>query len=135
MGFTQVARPQHTVSEHIYHELCRTMGGIGESIQRIHNQPAEFESFMQRAEHMRITATQGGLLELNAACEAYHMQAVVCVRAKDHFVVLGKEGRRTATLDYDDGFWELLHAFVLLPSRQVMRANSEIWTIYQLDGC
>eukprot|EP00975_Prorocentrum_lima_P039345 8270009-Prorocentrum_lima.AAC.1 len=81
------------------------------------------DSFMRRSEHMRSTATQGGLLELNAACEVYRIQAVVCVKAKNHFIVLGQEGRRTATFDYDDGFWDLLSAFVLLPSRQVMRAN------------
>eukprot|EP00975_Prorocentrum_lima_P053838 11297269-Prorocentrum_lima.AAC.1 len=66
---------------------------------------------------MRITATQGGLRELSAACTAYCMQAVVCVRAEDRFIVIGQEGRRTATFLYEDGFWDLLKPFVFLPSR------------------
>eukprot|EP00975_Prorocentrum_lima_P009219 1963215-Prorocentrum_lima.AAC.1 len=64
---------------------------------------------------MRVSATNGGLLEWNAACAAYCIQVVVCARAEDKFIVLGKEGRRTATLVYEDGFWDLLNSFVLLP--------------------
>eukprot|EP00975_Prorocentrum_lima_P028123 5909559-Prorocentrum_lima.AAC.1 len=67
---------------------------------------------------MKTTATQGGLVELDAACGLYNLQVVVCVKAKNHFVVVGREGRRTATLDYDEGFWDLLSAYVILPSRQ-----------------
>eukprot|EP00975_Prorocentrum_lima_P003517 768838-Prorocentrum_lima.AAC.1 len=66
---------------------------------------------MQRAERMRVTATNGGLLELNAVCATYYIQVVICAKAKDNFLVLGQEGRWTVTLDYDNGFWELLHAF------------------------
>eukprot|EP00975_Prorocentrum_lima_P068659 12921919-Prorocentrum_lima.AAC.1 len=73
---------------------------------------------MQRSEHMKTTATQGGLLELDAACGLYNLQVVVCVKAKNHFVVVGRDGRRTATFDYDEGFWDLLSAYVILPSRQ-----------------
>eukprot|EP00975_Prorocentrum_lima_P008800 1877310-Prorocentrum_lima.AAC.1 len=55
------------------------------------------EAFLRNAEHIRIHATNGGLVELNAACATDCMQAVVCARAEDKFIVLGKEGRRTAT--------------------------------------
>eukprot|EP00975_Prorocentrum_lima_P025833 5435279-Prorocentrum_lima.AAC.1 len=67
---------------------------------------------------MQNTATQGGLVELEAACARYNLQVIVCVNAKNHFVVMGREGRRTATLNYDSGFWDLLSAYVILPSRQ-----------------
>eukprot|EP00975_Prorocentrum_lima_P011519 2449501-Prorocentrum_lima.AAC.1 len=88
------------VAEHVAHELHTKILGI--------IKPAEFESFDRRCEYMKTTATQGGLVELDAACALYNLQVVVCVKAKNHFVVMGREGRRTATLDYDDGFWDLL---------------------------
>eukprot|EP00975_Prorocentrum_lima_P013367 2837541-Prorocentrum_lima.AAC.1 len=74
-------------------------------------------TFWQYAEHMRTTAIEGGLLELRAACTEYCMQAVVCARAEDRFIVIGQEGRGTATFLYEDGFWDLLKPFVRLPSR------------------
>eukprot|EP00975_Prorocentrum_lima_P039613 8322903-Prorocentrum_lima.AAC.1 len=57
-----------------------------------------YEALLQSAEYIRVYAANGGLTEINAVCEAYCIQVVVCARAEDKFIVLGKEGRRTATL-------------------------------------
>eukprot|EP00975_Prorocentrum_lima_P014933 3167692-Prorocentrum_lima.AAC.1 len=83
MGFVQAARPQHMVSEHIYQELCRADWAREASNQQSHTQTTAYDTLMQRAEHMRVTATNGGLLELNAACATYYIQVVICAKAKD----------------------------------------------------
>eukprot|EP00975_Prorocentrum_lima_P048674 10184458-Prorocentrum_lima.AAC.1 len=71
------------VSEHICQELRRSEWARGASEQQSQTTTNAQEIFMQRAEQMRITATNGGLLELNAACAAYCIQVVVCAKAKD----------------------------------------------------
>eukprot|EP00975_Prorocentrum_lima_P008299 1771901-Prorocentrum_lima.AAC.1 len=62
------------VAEHVAQELNTTILGIGGDTRLARIKPAEFESFMQRCEYMKTTATRGGLVELDAACGLYNLQ-------------------------------------------------------------
>eukprot|EP00975_Prorocentrum_lima_P048641 10176743-Prorocentrum_lima.AAC.1 len=65
------------VSEHIFQAFCQDETRMRAACETASAQGDPQEAFWRYAEHMRTTATQGGLLELSAACTVYCMQAVV----------------------------------------------------------
>eukprot|EP00975_Prorocentrum_lima_P025285 5308120-Prorocentrum_lima.AAC.1 len=56
----------------------------------------------------------------------------MCIR--DRFIVVGAEGRRTLTLSYDRGQWDLIAYRVVLPARQIMHAHTALWHDYDAEG-
>eukprot|EP00975_Prorocentrum_lima_P000454 86386-Prorocentrum_lima.AAC.1 len=73
------------------------------------------------------------LLEVSAICTAYELQAVVCAQAHNRFVIVGKEGRTTITLSFEDLYWDLIPDYVCLPSRSSMHMWPEIWHDFDKD--
>eukprot|EP00975_Prorocentrum_lima_P026845 5642185-Prorocentrum_lima.AAC.1 len=50
--------------------------------------------FDQYIEDVAGRASQGGLLELSAACSAFRLQALVYDQAQGHYIIMGTKDRR-----------------------------------------
>eukprot|EP00975_Prorocentrum_lima_P058690 12308818-Prorocentrum_lima.AAC.1 len=72
-------------------------------------------------------ASQGGLLELSAACSAFRLQALVYDAERDQYIIVGKKDRQVMPLCYHDYHWSLIHHGVRLPSRAIMDDHGDDW--------
>eukprot|EP00975_Prorocentrum_lima_P058320 12240026-Prorocentrum_lima.AAC.1 len=108
MGFHKEARPQAMVGDHILRELCAHDRLFREQWEDLHGSEHFARSYTASALYTCKEATGGGIFEISAACHAYFLQVIICVRQVDRFIVVGAEGRRTLTLSYDRGQWDLI---------------------------
>eukprot|EP00975_Prorocentrum_lima_P071395 12937388-Prorocentrum_lima.AAC.1 len=86
----------------------------------MHDLPPGDERYWDYAEEVVNCAGAGTLLEVSAVCAAYKLQAVVCARSHNRFVILGKEGQTTISLSFQGLYWDLIPDYVCLPPRAKM---------------
>eukprot|EP00975_Prorocentrum_lima_P015325 3245585-Prorocentrum_lima.AAC.1 len=74
----------------------------------MHDKPPKHDSYWDYAEEILNCAGPGTLLEVSAICTAYELQAIVCAREHNRFVIAGKRGRTTITLSFEGLYWDLI---------------------------
>eukprot|EP00975_Prorocentrum_lima_P013789 2931224-Prorocentrum_lima.AAC.1 len=84
----------------------------------------DFDSYI---DDVADRASQGGLLELSAACSAFRLQALVYDQAREQYIIMGTKDRIVIPLCFHDFHWSLIHRAVRLPDAETIRLNPAKW--------